>query len=29
MREYTGESLATLKANKMTVYEPNATFKAD
>ena len=29
MREYTGESLATLKANKMTVYEPNATFKAE
>jgi TRAP-type C4-dicarboxylate transport system substrate-binding protein len=29
MREYTGESLATLKANKMTVYEPNAAFKAE
>jgi TRAP-type C4-dicarboxylate transport system substrate-binding protein len=29
MREYTGESLATLKANKMTVYEPNPAFKAE
>jgi TRAP-type C4-dicarboxylate transport system substrate-binding protein len=29
MRDYTSESLATLKANKMTVYEPNPAFKAD
>lgn len=29
MREYTGESLATLKANKMVVYEPNPAFKAE
>jgi TRAP-type C4-dicarboxylate transport system substrate-binding protein len=29
MREYTTESLNTLRANKMTVYEPNATFKAE
>jgi TRAP-type C4-dicarboxylate transport system substrate-binding protein len=29
MREYTGESLTTLKANKMVVYEPNPAFKAE
>ncbi len=29
MREYTTESLATLRSNKMTVYEPNASFKAE
>lgn len=29
MRDYTSESLATLRANKMTVYEPNAAFKAE
>jgi len=29
MRDYTSESLATLKNNKMTVYEPNAAFKAE
>jgi TRAP-type C4-dicarboxylate transport system substrate-binding protein len=29
MREYTTESLNTLRANKMTVYEPNAAFKAE
>ena len=29
MREYTGESLAALKANKMVVYEPNPAFKAE
>ena len=29
MREYTSESLATLRANKMTVYEPNAAFKGE
>jgi TRAP-type C4-dicarboxylate transport system substrate-binding protein len=29
MRDYTTESLATLRANKMTVYEPNPAFKAE
>ena len=29
MRDYTAETLATLKNNKMTVYEANAAFKAD
>jgi TRAP-type C4-dicarboxylate transport system substrate-binding protein len=29
MREYTGESLNTLKSNKMVVYEPNPAFKAE
>ena len=29
MREYTSESLATLRNNKMTVYEPSATFKSE
>ena len=29
MREYTAESLATLRTNKMTVYEPSAAFKAE
>jgi TRAP-type C4-dicarboxylate transport system substrate-binding protein len=29
MRDYTTESLTTLKNNKMTVYEPNAAFKAE
>ncbi|UCG98000.1 MAG: TRAP transporter substrate-binding protein [Burkholderiales bacterium] len=29
MREYTAETLNTLRANKMTVYEPNAQFKAE
>jgi TRAP-type C4-dicarboxylate transport system substrate-binding protein len=29
MRDYTTESLATLRNNKMTVYEPNAAFKAE
>jgi TRAP-type C4-dicarboxylate transport system substrate-binding protein len=29
MREYTTESLATLRNNKMTVYEPNAAFKTE
>lgn len=29
MREYTAETLATLKNNKVTVYEPNAAFKAE
>ncbi|MGE5162018.1 MAG: TRAP transporter substrate-binding protein [Betaproteobacteria bacterium] len=29
MRDFTSESLATLKNNKMTVYEPNAAFKAE
>jgi TRAP-type C4-dicarboxylate transport system substrate-binding protein len=29
MREYTTESLNTLRANKMTVYEPNPQFKAE
>jgi TRAP-type C4-dicarboxylate transport system substrate-binding protein len=29
MRDFTSESLATLRANKMTVYEPNAAFKAE
>jgi len=29
MRDFTGESLVTLKANKMTVYEPNPAFKAE
>jgi TRAP-type C4-dicarboxylate transport system substrate-binding protein len=29
MREYTAESLTTLRNNKMTVYEPNAAFKAE
>jgi TRAP-type C4-dicarboxylate transport system substrate-binding protein len=29
MREYTTESLNTLRNNKMTVYEPNAGFKAE
>ena len=29
MREYTTESLATLRNNKMTVYEPSAAFKAE
>jgi TRAP-type C4-dicarboxylate transport system substrate-binding protein len=29
MREFTGESLNTLKANKMVVYEPNPAFKAE
>jgi TRAP-type transport system periplasmic protein len=29
MRDYTTESLGTLRANKMTVYEPNAAFKAE
>jgi TRAP-type C4-dicarboxylate transport system substrate-binding protein len=27
MRDYTTESLATLRNNKMTVYEPNAAFR--
>ena len=29
MRDYTTESLATLRNNKLTVYEPNAAFKAE
>ena len=29
MREYTTETLAALRTNKMTVYEPNAAFKAE
>jgi len=29
MRDFTGESLATLRTNKMTVYEPSAAFKAE
>ncbi len=29
MRDYTSESLSTLKSNKITVYEPSATFKAE
>ncbi len=29
MRDYTGESLATLRANKLTVYEPTPAFKAE
>ena len=29
MRDYTSESLNTLRSNKMTVYEPNAQFKAE
>ncbi len=29
MREYTTESLAALRTNKMTVYEPSASFKAE
>jgi len=29
MRDYTMESLNTLRANKMTVYEPNPQFKAE
>lgn len=29
MREYTSETLATLRANKMTVYEPNPKFRAE
>ena len=29
MRDYTAESLTTLRNNKMTVYEPNAAFKAE
>jgi TRAP-type transport system periplasmic protein len=29
MGEYTNEALNTLRANKMTVYEPNAQFKAE
>jgi TRAP-type C4-dicarboxylate transport system substrate-binding protein len=29
MREYTNETLATLRANKMTVYAPNPQFKAE
>lgn len=29
MREFTTESLATLRTNKMTVYEPSAAFKAE
>lgn len=29
MREYTNETLATLRANKMTVYEPNAQFRGE
>ena len=29
MRDYTTESLTTLRNNKMTVYEPNAAFKAE
>jgi TRAP-type C4-dicarboxylate transport system substrate-binding protein len=29
MREYTNEAVNTLRANKMTVYEPNAQFKAE
>jgi TRAP-type C4-dicarboxylate transport system substrate-binding protein len=29
MREYTTESLNTLRANKMTVYEPSPAFKAE
>jgi TRAP-type C4-dicarboxylate transport system substrate-binding protein len=29
MRDYTNESLNALRSNKMTVYEPNAAFKAD
>ena len=29
MREYTNEAVATLRANKMTIYEPNPQFKAE
>jgi TRAP-type C4-dicarboxylate transport system substrate-binding protein len=29
MREYTSEAVATLRANKMTIYEPNPQFKAE
>ncbi len=29
MREYTTETLAALRTNKMTVYEPSASFKAE
>jgi TRAP-type C4-dicarboxylate transport system substrate-binding protein len=29
MRDFTTESLATLRTNKMTVYEPNPAFKAE
>ena len=29
MREYTAESLATLRTNKLTVYEPSPAFKAE
>jgi TRAP-type C4-dicarboxylate transport system substrate-binding protein len=29
MREYTNEAVSTLRANKMTVYEPNPQFKAE
>jgi TRAP-type C4-dicarboxylate transport system substrate-binding protein len=29
MRDYTNESLNALRSNKMTVYEPNAAFKAE
>ncbi len=29
MRDYTSESLTTLRTNKMTVYEPSAAFKAE
>jgi TRAP-type C4-dicarboxylate transport system substrate-binding protein len=29
MREYTNEAVNTLRANKMTVYEPNPQFKAE
>lgn len=29
MREYTSESLAALRANKMTVYEPSAAFRSE
>ena len=29
MRDYTSESVATLRTNKMTVYEPSAAFKAE
>ena len=29
MREYTNEAVATLRANKMTVYEPSPQFKAE
>ena len=29
MREYTAESLTTLRTNKMTVYEPSPAFKAE